>query len=250
MTVTEDQLAGEDTAVVATPNFGRRRFLRRIRKWRRFLIAGLALVLAITAGWLLYFSSVVDARGIEVTGNSRVPTSRIEKVAAVPIGRPLVRVDLAAIKARVEAIHAVKSVEVSRTWPHTIAIEIVERVPVAVVSRGTTLQALDENGVLFGKYATPPDDLPLVRTPPDVQAAALAEAARVVASLRADVADRVQVIDVETVDRINLELTKGVTVQWGSAEGSEDKAKVLVLLLKQKNVRVIDVSVPGRPTTR
>jgi len=38
-------------------------------------------------------------------------------------------------------------------------------------------------------------------------------------------------------------------VSWGSAEHSAQKAEVLAVLLQQK-AREIDVSVPGRPTTR
>jgi cell division protein FtsQ len=36
---------------------------------------------------------------------------------------------------------------------------------------------------------------------------------------------------------------------WGSAEDSADKAAVLAVLLEQR-ADEIDVSVPGRPTTR
>ncbi|MET3960391.1 cell division protein FtsQ [Marmoricola sp. OAE513] len=240
----------EDTTVVAAPDFGRRRFRARLDRWRRWIILALVAILLVTGGWLIYFSSVLAVSQVEVTGNARVTTARVERVAGVPIGRPMVRTDLAAIKARVEAIHAVESVAVSRSWPHTVVIEIVERTPVAVVDRGGKLQALDASGVLFGGYSRAPDDLPLVETRADVSASALAEAAKVVGALRADVAGRVEKINVQTIDKINLELTKGVTVQWGSAEGSEDKAQVLVLLLKRKGVKEIDVSVPGRPTTR
>ena len=111
------------------------------------------------------------------------------------------------------------------------------------------MQAVDEDGVLFGSYARKPDHLPLVQTAPDVKADALAEAARVVASLRPDIAARVERVEVKTIDQIRLQLTDGRTVMWGSAENSEEKAEVLAVLLKQK-VQEIDVSVPGRPTTR
>ena len=50
-------------------------------------------------------------------------------------------------------------------------------------------------------------------------------------------------------DRIRLELAGGRTVMWGSAEDSAEKAEVLAVLLG-RDARQIDVSVPGRPTTR
>src|SRR5205085_11899654 len=110
----------------------------------------LVLVLLGTATWLVYFSSVVTVRDVEVTGNGTVPVATIERAARAPVGTPLARADLDAVRARVEAIPAVKSVSVSRAWLHTIRIEVTERVPVAVVSRGAGLQAVDLDGVLFG----------------------------------------------------------------------------------------------------
>lgn len=246
MTTTE-----EETVLVAGPDFARRRLRARVRRLRPLLYA-VATALLVGGGiWLVYFSSVVTATAVDVSGNSTLAGPRVERVAQVRLGGPLARVDLGAIRARVETIPAVRSVQVSRSWPHTVHIEITERVPVAVVDRGVGLQAVDLDGVLFGTYARPPADLPVIRTAPNVRTEALAEAARVIGSLRSDIAARVEHVDVETVDRIRLRLTGGITVMWGSAQNSEQKAEVLAVLLKQAGggSSEIDVSVPGRPTT-
>lgn len=244
MTATE-----EETVTLAGRDFARRRWRQRLRRVRPFLYAALVAALVGTGVWLVFFSSVVAVREVTVEGNTTVSAVRIEKAARAPIGRQLARVDLAAIRARVETIPAVKSVEVSRAWPDTVAITVTERVAVAVVDRGAGLQGVDEEGVLFGTHATRPEALPLVQTAPDVKTEALAEAARVVTSLRSDIAARVDRVEVETVDRIRLRLAGGRTVMWGSAENSAQKAAVLAVLLEQ-DAREIDVSVPGRPTTR
>ncbi|MGO4256297.1 cell division protein FtsQ/DivIB [Marmoricola sp. RAF53] len=244
MTTTE-----EETVTLASREFRRRRFSARLRRWRPFLLAGLAVVLLATGIWLVFFSSAMTVRGVQVTGNTTLSATRVEAVAGAPLGKPLARADLGAIQARVEALPAVRSASVSRSWPHTVHVDVVERTPVAVVNRGSGLQAVDDQGVLFGRYASQPADLPLVRTAPDVKADALAEAARVVGSLRSDIAARVDFIDVQTIDRIRLRLDDGRVVSWGSAEHSAQKAEVLAVLLQQK-AQEIDVSVPGRPTTR
>lgn len=242
-------MTDEETVTLADREFARRRWGRRLRRLRPFLYAVLVLVVIGTGVWLVFFSSVVTVRDVRVSGNQTVSSVRIEAVAKAPMGRQLARVDLAAIQARVETVPAVKSASVSRSWPHTIAIDIVERTPVAVVDRGAGLQAVDEDGVLFGSYPRQPDDLPLVQTAGDVKSEALAEAARVVTSLRPDIAAKVDRVVVESVDRILLHLAGGRTVMWGSAEDSAQKADVLAVLLEQK-ADEIDVSVPGRPTTR
>jgi cell division protein FtsQ len=239
----------EETVTIAGRDFVRRRWSQRLRRLRPFLYAALVLVLAGTGVWLLLFSSVLTVRDVSVTGTRTISSVRVESVAKAPIGDQLARADLDAIRARVETIPAVKSVSISRSWPHTIAIAVTERTPVAVVDRGAGLQAVDDAGVLFGSYPRKPDDLPLMETAADVKSESLAEAARVVTSLRPDILALVERIEVESVDRIRLRLDGGRTVMWGSAEDSAQKADVLAVLL-ERDAREIDVSVPGRPTTR
>jgi len=241
-------MTDEETVTRAGRDFARRRWSQRLRRLRPFLYAALVLAIVGSGVWLVFFSSVVTVRDVSVRGNQTLSSYRVAAVAKPPMGRQLARVDLAAIQARIETLPAVKSASVSRSWPHTIAITITERTPVAVVDRGAGLQAVDSEGVLFGHYTTRPD-LPLVHTDPDVKADALAEAARVVTSLRSDIAAKVDLVQVETIDRIRLELSGGRTVMWGSAEDSGEKAAVLAVLLGQK-AQEYDVSVPGRPTTR
>lgn len=250
MTVT-DAVGPEDLTVTIVPDdFRRRRRRQRLRRWRPLALLVLGVLVAGLAGYAVWFSSWLDLRDVEVSGNTTVGAARIERVAEVPVGRPLARVDLAAIQARVESIPAVGSATVSRSWPHAVHIEVVERTPVAVVDRGNGLQAVDVDGVLFGTVGSRPPGLPLVVTRPDVSADALAEAAEVIGSLRDDIAARVRFIDVTTVDAIELRMNDDRRVAWGSAEDSAQKAEVLAVLLEQKKVARIDVSVPGRPTTR
>jgi cell division protein FtsQ len=242
-------MTDEETVTLAGRDFTRRRWRQRLRRLRPLLYAALVLAVVGTGTWLVFFSSVLTVRDVTVRGNVTVSSVRVEAVAKAPTGRQLARVDLAAIQARVETIPAVRSVSVSRSWPHTISISITERTPVAVVDRGAGLQAVDEDGVLFGSYPRQPDGLPLVQTAGDVKSEALAEAARVVTTLRPDIQALVDRVEVETVDRIRLHLRGGRTVMWGSAEESAQKAAVLAVLL-ERHADQIDVSVPGRPTTR
>lgn len=230
----------------------RREATARQRKWRRIrriVYAVLAVVLAITLAWLVWFSDVLVAKQVKVSGNATISQLRVQRVANVPMGKQLMRLDLQAIKARVETIPAVREANVSRSWPQSVSIEIDERQPVAVIDRGTGVQAMDESGVLFRHYAKRPDGLPMLRTGADTRTEALVEAAKVLRALPPDLSKRVDYLEVETVDQISLRLRNGKTVVWGSAAQSAEKADVLAVLIK-KDVRQIDVSVPGRPTTR
>ena len=104
--------------------------------------------------------------------------------------------------------------------------------------------------MVFRDYRHAPPGLPHVRTSTDTRSEALQEAARVVSALPADLAERVDHVEVESVDQISLVLGDGRKVMWGSAEQSDQKAEVIAALLVAKRAQEYDVSVPEQPTTR
>jgi cell division protein FtsQ len=239
----------EETVRIARKDFRRRRNAGRWRRFRLVLLAVLLVAAVAASVWVVFFSSYVTARNVDVTGTSTLGDGRIERAADVPTGTPLARLDLGAIRARVEGITAVRSAAVSRSWPHTVHIEVTERTAIAVIDQGNGLRGLDDQGVLFGHYATRPKRMPLVNAPPGTPAEALAEGGRVIGSLPAGIASRVETVEVGSVDKIQLVLGNGRRIMWGSADDSGQKAEVLAVLLRRPGQQ-IDVSVPGRPTTR
>lgn len=229
--------------------FARRQWARRWLVWRIVAVAVLLVAAVVGATWLVFFSRVLDVEGVEVQGASLLDEDRLRRVAAVPTGEPLARADLDAVRARIEALPPVESVDVSRKWPHWILLDVTEREAVAVIEIDGGLRGIDESGVVFRTYDKRPRALPRIKVAPDTRGEAMAEGAAVVRALPADVARRVDYVELRTVDQISLELSDGRTVLWGSAEQSADKARVLDALLKIK-AREYDVSVPGQPTTR
>jgi cell division protein FtsQ len=228
--------------------FARRQWARRWLTWRP-VIAVLLVVALVSGGiWLVLFSSVLAVESVDVEGTRTLDEAQVRSVAAVPEGEPLARVDLDAIRARVQALAVVRSAEVTREWPHGVLITVEERVAIAVVEIGGRIRGMDADGVVFRDYATAPPGLPRVRTSTETRTDALQEAARVVAALPTGISRRVDYVSVATVDQIELVLRDGRTVMWGSAEDSEQKAAVLVELLEQP-AQHYDVSVPGNATT-
>jgi cell division protein FtsQ len=209
-----------------------------------------ALLLGAAGGlvWLVFFSSVLAVSAVKVAGTAVLDPRTVRHVAKVPIGAPLATVNLGAIAARVEGLPPVRSVDVSRDWPDKVRILVRERRAVAVVDRGGTLRGVDRDGVLFRTFLSAPN-LPVIRMGAGTHADALAEAARVAASLPARLSARVDYVEVRTVDEISLRLHNGRTVQWGSSDGSAAKAAVLEVLLRHK-ASLYDVSVPGQPVIR
>lgn len=232
----------------------RRRFVRRqwLRRWRvwRWVVALVLLVGLIGGGiWLLWFSPQLTVKHVQVRGAETLSDQQVERVAKVPVGERMVSVDVGPMDARLKAVAVIRDVEVAKIWPDTIRITVVERTPVAVVSVGGELRAMDDQGVLFRKYAQAPRKLPRIQTTTDVGSDVLREAARVLAALPPEVAAKVAYCSVESIDQIRLELRDGREVLWGSAEHSADKGRVLAPLLERR-ASFYDVSVPGLPTYR
>ncbi len=239
----------QDTTERTRKRFARRQWARRWLAWRPLVAVVLVLLLVVGLLWLVFFSSYLSVQGVDVRGTSLLTTSEVEKAAAVPDGEALARVDLDRVRTRVEALAPVRSADVSREWPDQVRIDVTERVPVAVVQIAGHLQGMDEEGVVFRDYAKAPPDLPLVETGSDTGSDALREAALVVAALPADLASRVDHVQVDTIDRITLVLRDDRTVRWGSSADSDLKATVLAGLLAATKAQTYDVSVPGQPTT-
>ena len=225
--------------------FVRRQWARRWRTWRVVVAVLLTLVVLATGSWFVFFSDTLSVRGVDVAGTRSLTDERVREVAAVPTGGPLATVDLDAIAFRVRALAVVKSAEVSRKWPDEVLVEVVERIPVAVVEIAGELHALDAEGVVFGSDRRAPGDLPRVRAGSDVSSDALAEGAEVVAALPDDIAALVDHAEVESVDRITLRLRDGREVRWGSADQSEQKAEVLADLIAARP----GICAVGRPVS-
>jgi cell division protein FtsQ len=242
-----------DRAAVRTRRrFARRQWARRWLAWKPVLAVVLLIAVLVGAVWLVFFSSYLAVQGVQVTGVHQLSASEVRAAADVQEGQPLARVDLDRIRSRVEAMAPVRSADVTREWPDQVRIVVEERVPVAVVEIGGQLRGMDAEGVIFRDYAKAPPDLPRVTSGPGTDSEALREAALVVAALPADLATKVDHVEVTTVDEISLVLRDDRTVEWGSAEESDEKAEVLAALLAApttKQATTFDVSVPGQPTT-
>jgi cell division protein FtsQ len=237
-----------DPEIRSRRRFARRQWLRRWLVWR-YVIASVLLVVTTIAGiWLVFVSSVLTVKHVDVEGESQLTRQQVLAAADVPAGAHLTQLDLVAIRTRVAGLAAVKRVDVSRDWPDGVLIRITERREVAVVEIGGRFQAMDADGVLFRRYARPPATLPRVVAQARIGSDALAEAGRVIASLPSDLAARVDHVGVSGVDRVRLSLRDGATVIWGSDAQSGLKARVLVSLLSHP-ARTYDVSIPGQPVT-
>lgn len=232
-----------------------RRFMQRSRRHRLrsvapWSIVTLVVVLAVGAAVAVYHTDLFAVRDVRVVGASLVSADQVRAAAAIRRGVPLARVDLTKIRDRVAKLPPVAQVGVTRDWPHTVVVRVVERTAVAVVPQGGAYVVVDAEGVVFRRLAARPSSLPLVETPaPGPEDAATAAALRVLAALTPQLRQQLVKVSAPTSIRIQLRLAKNRIIVWGDAEDSGKKARVATALLARPGT-VIDVSAPEVVTVR
>lgn len=212
---------------------------------RWWLIAAGVLLAAAVMGlaYLVYGTHVLAVKTITVRGATVVKVSDILAATDVPLGTPLARVDVGAIKARVEKLPRVSSVTVRRGWPHTLVVIVHEYTPVAVTMNGGNWYVVDPSGVPFmpaGKVSS----LPQVQGRDDASRAAAIVVAR---DLPRTISRYVVLTRAQRPDQIELLLSDKSVVSWGDTSQAASKTEVLLNLLKVPAKRY-DVSVPTAPT--
>jgi cell division protein FtsQ len=190
--------------------------------------------------WLIFASPVLGVRIVRVEGLSFLDEAQVREVAGVLNGTPLTRVDVDGVAQRIAALPAVAGVEVSRDWPSTLRIAVVERVPIGGLKRDNTFHLFDAQAVIFRTTDSLPADVVAV----ECQADNLVKAAvTVIEALTPQLRSELVRLSIDGPAGITLVLNKDRMVTWGDEQRSELKAKVATALLKQKGTR-IDVSVP------
>jgi cell division protein FtsQ len=215
-------------------------------------------VLLAVAAWALWAGPLFAVGTVQVDGARLLPADQVREVAGIAEGTPLLRLDVDAAEARVARLPQVADAEVTRGWPRTVVITIVERVPVVVVNEAGQRSLVDADGVLFDTITGDPPagvvPLDVAEPGPDDPVTRAALAALV--ALPDKVRDDVSAAAAGSAEDISLTLDDGTIVRWGGAAESETKAAVLTALLEQfadgglEPATTIDVSAPDAVVLR
>jgi cell division protein FtsQ len=177
--------------------------------------------------------------------------AQVESAAGVARGTPLVRIDSAAVAARVERLPEVARAEVGTSFPNTLVVRVTERQPVGYVERGGTAVLVDRTGRQYRSLTKAPAGLPRFVVPAGTDSTTTGGAvATVAAALPAPLLHQVRSVEALDPAAITLVLTRGRVVAWGSATRNADKARVLPVLLGRKHADHVDVTDPDQPFTR
>jgi cell division protein FtsQ len=225
---------------------------RRRRRLAALLGLGLLVGLGFGVRVLLYDAGLADVEDVQVIGASAVPVSDVLAAAEVRQNTPLAAVDTGGVAARVAALPAVASVDVARSWPHTVTVTLVERVPVAAVDTPGGPALVDRTGVVY--QAPAPAGLPRLEGAAASGAPATVAAVAVLTALPDAVRTQVETVRATIAvpgapGQVTLGLTQDREVRWGDPDRAAEKGAVLVALLTQPG-HVYDVTSPDLPTVR
>lgn len=210
----------------------------------------------------IYRSDVFLVEQVEVAGNQHLTADEVQSIAAMPEGATLLRFPGTLMKERLEADPWIESATVTRDFPDTLAIRVVERIPVALVDRGdATFWLVDGDGYMITESApdtetamivirdvTGLDPQPGMRTLSEPLLNALA----VWAGMSDELRTRVRAISAASIDKTALITTDDIEIFVGSAEDMETKDAVARRILEEEAGKVVYINVRtvDRPTWR
>jgi cell division septal protein FtsQ len=249
---TADRERGVPAEVVRPARRRPRRDTPADRRRRRIVRAVVAVAVVALASWAVWASPLLAVHQVRVDGATTLTAEQVRSAAGVPEGTPLLRVDVDAAAARVARLPQVADVSVTRGWPRSVVVTVVERRPVAVVEQAGTRSLVDASGVLFDTVTgeAPDGVVPLDVASPGPDDPATRSALGALVSLPADVRAQVTGARATTGEDVTLALADGTAVVWGGADDADDKADALVALLAQVEsgaldpAATIDVSAP------
>ena len=236
---------------------------------RKLLYTASALaIIAVLYVVLVFFSPLLATQKITVRGASLLETTQVEQKLEPLRGVPLTRIDEKKVRELIGQDNVIRSVQVESRPPHELVVTLKERTAVAVVKQGDTYHTVDSDGVSLLESATQPDtSVPLVRFSGDdpQTSAEFRTISTALSAMPSELLAQIKEAGATSTSSITLTLRDNTTVQWGTAEESELKAKVLLSLrqaiakraqeensseAQTQKVTVYDVSAPRVPVTR
>ena len=149
-------------------------FVRSVRNWTLGLIVAAACIGGLVVMGVPQMTGMAAAHGlgrmgfvvrnIQLTGLKQVDRDTVYRIASEAHGQDMPLVDLTQLRGQLLQLGWIEDARVSRRLPDTLAIDLIERVPAAVLQRNQQLSLIDAQGHILAavEARTMPVQLPLV----------------------------------------------------------------------------------------
>jgi cell division protein FtsQ len=150
----------------------------------------------------------------------------------------------------------VKNVAIRRALPHTLRVEVDERVPVALISHAGKFYIIDEDLFVIAerKYADGANvptitDLPIgkIKIGETIANDSLANAVKCLKSMDPSLKKTIVLISAPAVDKLSLYNKDNIEIFYGDAKQADDKNRVLETILKEQGRQVIFIDIRSYP---
>ncbi len=148
--------------------------VRTVRNWSFGIIAVAAVIGGLIVMGVPQMTGMATAHGlgrmgfvvrnIQLTGLKQVDRDTVYRIVSEAHGQDMPLVDLSQLRSQLLQLGWIEDARVSRRLPDTLAIDLVERVPAAVLQRNQQLSLIDARGHILAAVDahTMPVQLPLV----------------------------------------------------------------------------------------
>jgi cell division protein FtsQ len=235
----------------------------RLRRRRRRLGGGLLALVLLVGLAQLARSPLFGLAGVRVEGTAVLTRAEVLAAAGVRPGEPYLGIDLGAVRRRVAALPRVARVRVTRAYPASLRIAVVERTPAASLSARGRYWLVTADGVVLDAAPARPPGLPYVAdvpVPAGIQPGSrlpagnpLGNALAALGGMRPELARQVAGVTARSLDGLELRLQDGARVLYGLAAEQPAKDAAVLLVRRQlakqgRRLVRIDVRTPSTPT--
>lgn len=238
----------------ATPwleNIGERLTRRQI-----VFVIVVALLTAVFGGYGLTRSPLMDLDRIRVDGVERTSPDAVRDASGLELHAAMTDLDLAGARKGIAALPWVGEVHVARSWPATVTVRVVERVPVASVRTPDGIVIVDKTGRVLERVDSAPATLPkLIVIDPAVEPGAtqphLGSLISVAIQLTPELRAWVNSLTVGPDGSPQIRLRDDVPVIFGDAVRISEKLIDLATVLTRvelKDICKIDISAVHNPS--
>jgi cell division protein FtsQ len=212
-----------------------------------------AILVGVLAGaTALYRSQLFEIRTVDVIGAERLTVDAIRSRAAVPQGATLLRFPAREIKQRLLDYAWIADAQVTRDFPNTLRIRVVERKPIAVVDTGETFWVVDSSGMVLGEQSLEETTtLPTIRDIPGLDLKAgrastsevLRNALDVLSGISAELRQKVRAVSAPSIDETMLLTTDNIEIVIGEAIDLAKKDAIVLTVMREKSGSVVTIDV-------
>lgn len=235
---------------------------RGSRKWSMPLLAALLLASLAAMVWVYLFTDVLDVRRVEVRGNRSLSADYLRSISGITPYTHILKMDVRAVERAILAEPYVLRVEVRRRFPHTVILEVTERIPVGCLQQNGRFHLVDREGLVVESADSRREGVPEITglRPPllypgvKVEDPRFEDVARILEEIPEELRERAEEVGYAEGEGYYL-VASETKVIFGECDDLERKAEIALAAMQDIAPRYgqllyIDVTYPDHPAIR